>query len=221
MKKRYLIVIGILMSHVPAYAGASLEFQAGQKWQGQAIMEFSGKSTLHDFAGHAMCEPFAWEIVTDPNSHEPVINAQMDLHVQKMDTDNKKRDKNMRSMFEADKFSTIHGQVTGVRLATFKPLAVESKSNRSVRIIPGSLPIELQIRDTRRKVLADVSQLHTGSKDITFAIEFDVSLKEFNLEAPTVMKVIRVGDTVRLRGIVTLRPELAQDMPLTAHAQAN
>ncbi len=221
MRKQIPIMIGILMCQVLVYADTSLEFQADQKWNGQAVMEFSGKSTLHDFSGHAPCEPFVWEIVTDPNSHELIINSEIDVQVQKMDTDNKKRDKNMRSMFEADKFTTIHGQVAGVRLAAFKPVAVESKSNHSIRIVPGSLPIELQIRDTKRKVLADVSQFRASSKDITFAIDFDVSLKEFNLEAPTVMKIIRVGDTVRLRGIVTLRPESAKNTPLTTRVQAD
>ncbi len=72
---------------------------------------------LHDFSGQVNCEPFTWQITTDPNTGTLVVNGELDVLISKMDTQNKKRDKNMRNMFQSKKFPHIHGKIVDANLA--------------------------------------------------------------------------------------------------------
>ena len=54
---------------------------------------------------------------------------------------------------------------------------------------------------------AQVTQFKTTAEKTTFTLDFAVSLKSFGLKPPSVMGIIRVGDTVRLQAEVTLTPQ--------------
>ena len=211
----YLTVMGLNV--IPTCFGTDLK--TNQTWQGQAKIRFFGTSTLHHFSGNVACETFTWKTMNDPNRGEPVIRADIDLLVQNMDTDNKGRNKNMYQMFQIKKYPRIHGTIQDANLAEFKPVLKATNSDQPPqdaeggRGRPGTLPFLLTIRDKQQEVVCKVSHMQTGPKDITFTLDFEVSLKAFGLKPPSVLGVIRVGDRVRLQADVTLSPPMLQKEP--------
>ena len=199
-------VFTILLISLPMVTTA-MESVSEQSGQGQALIRFYGTSTLHDFSGQVNCEPFTWQITTDPNTGTLVVNGELDVLISKMDTQNKKRDKNMRNMFQSKKFPHIHGKIVDANLAAVQPIPA------APREVPGKLPIVLTISNKKQNVMAQVTQFKTTAEKTTFTLNFDVSLKSFGLKPPSVMGIIRVGDTVRLQAEVTLTPKQAQEEP--------
>ncbi len=55
-----------------------------------------------------------------------------------------------------------------------------------------------------RKVRATASNLKESGERVTFDLEFPVSLGEFDLKAPSVLGIIRVGDKVSVKATFTL-----------------
>jgi hypothetical protein len=191
-----------------------MELPSQQNGQGQAMIRFYGKSTLHDFSGSVKSEPFGWQILTDPNTQRPIVRGQLDVVVETMNTHNKDRDKNMHAMFESKKFPRIHGAVQDANLAPCLPVVRTVDAKKPPREIPGKLPILVTIRDTRQTVTAEVSHLQTGAKEVTFSLAFELSLKSFGLKPPSVLGIIRVGDKIRIEAEVTLTPKKTQVPPV-------
>jgi hypothetical protein len=67
-----------------------------------------------------------------------------------------------------------------------------------------SIDLHLRIRDVERKVRATAGNLKESGERVTFDLEFPVSLGEFELKPPSVLGIIRVGDTVSVKAAFTL-----------------
>ena len=70
----------------------------------------------------------------------------------------------------------------------------------------GKAPLDLllRIREVERKIRAVAGNLMESGDRVTFDIEFPVSLGEFDLKAPSVLGIIRVGDKVSVKATFTL-----------------
>ena len=55
-----------------------------------------------------------------------------------------------------------------------------------------------------RKVRATASNLKESGERVGFDLEFPVSLREFDLKAPSVLGIIRVGDKVSVHAAFSL-----------------
>ena len=77
------------------------------------------------------------------------------------------------------------------------------KPERAARGI-ASIDLLLRIRDVERKVRATAGNLKESGERVTFDLEFPVSLGEFDLKAPSVLGIIRVGDKVSVKANFTL-----------------
>lgn len=159
----------------------------GGEWKGSCDISVLGTSTLHDFTGNVRCQPFKI-VVEDGGGGNPVIaGADVVVLVDEIDTGNKSRDKQMRKMFQGDRFPRIRGIFRNI-------------DTRSVRLV-----FNLRVRETERTIRADVSNYQEQAGRVSFDAAFPVSLKDYLLVPPTVaFGLIRVDDKVTVKAAVRL-----------------
>jgi len=124
--------------------------------------------------------------------------VEVEVPVAAMDTRNQSRDGQMREMFRSDRFPRIHAAARDVDV---ERLRVEIGKGREGI---ASIDLLLRIREVERKIRAMASNLIESGDRVTFDIEFPVSLGEFDLKAPSVLGIIRVGDKVSVKATFTL-----------------
>ena len=89
----------------------------------------------------------------------------------------------------------------GLLLATL--VAVFSSSTAGAA--PADAPASATIRGACDiAFLATASNLKESGERVTFDLEFPVSLGEFDLKAPSVLGIVRVGDKVSVKATFTL-----------------
>ncbi|MBS1104617.1 MAG: YceI-like domain [Deltaproteobacteria bacterium] len=151
---------------------------------GSLEISFSATSTLHEFSGSVPA--LAVAIEQGPGGG---WSGDVDVPVASLGTGIARRDENMRAMLDAAQHPRIRGR--------FRDLGPEQVH------ASGVLPFLLQIRDVERSVQATVSHWQQDDRSARFDAEFDVSLREFALEAPRVL-FVRVDDQVHVTVHVTL-----------------
>ncbi len=170
----------------------------GQNFQGTCTVDFIGTSTLHDFAGTAACEPFLVEIEQNPGAAPVIENAQVRIAVAGMQTGRETRDEKMREMFDSDQ----HPYILGV----WREVNPDEVRQRLKTGGDGSGAFEfgLKIRDITHRISARAENFVETDGGMAFDLRFDVSLAAYELEPPSVLGLIRVGDTVRVKVAVDL-----------------
>lgn len=184
---------------VPAPAAA----QHPTSIAGTLQVQFVGASTLHDFAGTLPTQRFA--VVSSPGA--TTYGAEVKLPVAQLDTDNSWRDDKMRSMFEAQRFPEIIASFTDIDPASVRPRADGQ---------PGALSFQLRIRDVELPMRATLTSWHESTTRVAFDAHFDVSLKAFGMQAPTVAGLVRVDDKVG----VDVHVELTESQQRLAEPQS-
>jgi hypothetical protein len=167
--------------------------------KGNCELRILGTSTLHDFAGTVRCQPFPVSLVGGADGRTVIPGVEIAVLVEEIDTQNKSRDKQMREMFQSGKFPRIHAF-----LSNLDP----DKIRQEMRKDPngkGKVELTLKIRDIERRIQAAVSNLRETPGRVSFDAEFPLSLKEYNLQPPTVFfGAIRVGDKVTVNAAFRL-----------------
>jgi hypothetical protein len=153
---------------------------------------------LHDIPGSARCLPFTAVLARDAAGRQVIPSVEVEVPVAGMDTRNRSRDGQMREMFRSERFPRIHAAAHNVDV---ERLRAETGNGRKGI---ASIDLLLRIRDRERKVRATASNLKEAGEQVTFDIEFPVSLGEFDLKAPSVLGFIRVGDKVTVKANFTL-----------------
>jgi hypothetical protein len=153
---------------------------------------------LHDVPGSARCLPFAAVLARDAAGRQVIPSVEVEVPVEGMDTRNRSRDGQMREMFRSERFPRIHAAAHDVDV---ERLRVETGKGRDGI---ASIDLLLRIREMERKVRATASNLKESGEQVTFDLEFPVSLGEFDLKAPSVLGIIRVGDKVSVKATFTL-----------------
>lgn len=167
-------------------------------FRGTCEVSFLGTSTLHDFSGTGRCLPFDAVLGTGGSGKEVISSVEVDVPVAGMETRNASRDRQMREMFQSDRFPRIRGTARDLDVARIREETgkdVEGKANLEMRI---------RIGDVERSIRAAVRHLKEDGGRVTFDLEFAVSLKEFGLKAPSVFGIVRVGDKVSVKAAFTL-----------------
>lgn len=146
-----------------------------------ASITFRGTSTLHGFEGTVTPAPFPVIFRKDSETGRTNISATVTVNVADMTTQHNKRDKNMFKMLDAENFTTISGTLTNA-------------------LIPaegsGEATVHLKIHGVEQDITATLSDLKIDETQSTCRMEFPVSLAAFGLKPPSVIGLIRVGDTV-------------------------
>ncbi len=182
---RFLLVF-VLIVALPLVVGAT-------DYRGECDVVFQGSSTLHDFHGKARCQPFTVSTVDGVADM-----SKLSVAVADMDTDNAKRDKNMREMFEEKKHPLITGSAGAVAL---KDIRVSQKSGSSST---HKISLKLKIRDIDKPVTATINNFAETDARITANISFTLSLADFMLKPPSVLGMIKVDDKVSVTATFVL-----------------
>lgn len=192
-----LAVVLTLASSVLSWA-APADVPASAKVVGTCDIAFIVTSILHDVSGSARCEPFPVRIARDPSGKEVIRVVEVEVQAAGMDTGNKSRDGQMREMLGAGRFPRIHGVAHDVDVDRLRAEMGKGRDGDA------SLDLVLRVRDVERKVRAMASHLKESPERVSFDLEFPVSLREFDLKAPSVLGIIRVGDKVSVQAAFNL-----------------
>ncbi len=166
-------------------------------WKGGASIKFEGTSTLHDWSGTVKAQPFATTVTMNDAGQPTAIKAKVEVKAAEMDTRKTERDENMHKAMKVASFPLISGEFDAA-YASLKP---------AEKLAPKQLPFKLTILGKEQNVSAAISNWKQNGSKATFDAEFDLSLKACGIEVPSVMLVIRVGDTVKVKVSVELTKE--------------
>jgi hypothetical protein len=181
-------------------AAAGNDPAADRKLSAVASIRFQGTSTLHDFEGTVMSQPFILALSSNSWS------AEADVLGNGMSTAHDGRDKNMKKMIETNKHPILHATV---RSAAISPVAATNAT------------LSLRIRDRLLDLPVRISDWSENAETVRFRASWELSLKQYGLKPPSVLGVIRVGDKVRLEAEVTAtKPDPAAVAP-NVDASAN
>jgi hypothetical protein len=177
-----LLFAGAWQACAQTAPGGNGQTAVERKLHAVADISFRGTSTLHDFEGSVESQPFVLLLSTNSWS------AQAEVLGSQMTTANEKRDRNMWNMLS----TSMHPRLAG--LVTNAPLPIGSETN---------VTLALRIRDRQFELPVQITEWSETAETIRFHASWEVSLKQYNLKPPSVLGVIRVGDTVRLDAEVT------------------
>jgi hypothetical protein len=158
-------------------------------WSGEAQIQFHATSTLKDFSGTATAEPVVLMLGGLPES--PILHGTATVAVARMDTRHAQRDKNLRRMFEAERFPLVTGVIP--------PASIGSDGSADI-------PLELTIRGNTTVVPARLTGWRADNGGYRFTLDWPVSLRGAGLSPPVFMGLLRVGDTVRVQVQFRLSP---------------
>jgi hypothetical protein len=163
-------------------------------WQGAATIKFEGTSTLHAWSGTVDAQPFLTTVSMGDSSQPSALKARVEVHAADMDTKEPKRDENMRKAMRVVDYPLVVGDFD----ASFASLSPDGS------MAPQKLPFQISILGKKQKVEGVVSNWKQKEGKASFDVDFDLSLKACGIQVPSVMLVIRVGDTVKVHVNVTL-----------------
>lgn len=168
---------------------------------GVCEIRFFGQSTLHDFVGKVTCQPFSLSDEGPRDTDGRLQAPRVKVLVREMDTDNTRRDKTMRAMFEEDKYPEIQSQLADLDLAALLQQLQEREE------VPETLEFDLQIRQIKQRVKATTRERRVTPEQISFILDFPLSLASFQLKPPSVLGFIKVDDQVLVEVEVLLRQQ--------------
>lgn len=163
-------------------------------WSGNSKISFEGTSTLHDWGGKVDAKPFVAKVTTDAGGNPTRVEASVIVEAAKMNTAEAKRDENMRKAMKADAYPLI----TGVIDASFTAI-------RQGDAAPASLPLKLTLLDKTQDITGRISNWKLNGDKASFDLDFNLSLKTSGIKVPSVLLVIRVGDTIKVHCAVELK----------------
>jgi hypothetical protein len=157
-----------------------------------ARIRFQATSTLHDFEGTVMSQPFILVLSSNSWSAEAAVLGS------EMTTAHDGRDKNMKKMLETSQHPRLEGLVRDVAI----PTAAATHARFTLRI-----------RDRSIELPVTISDWSETAEEVRFQATWKLSLKQYKLKPPSVLGVVRVGDAVQLEAQVTARkPAPASDI---------
>jgi len=172
---------------------AASEPAATAVWSGTAGISFSGTSTLHDWSGTVRARPFTLQVTSGPDGRPLHLRSQVTVDAAKMDTADKRRDAVMHRCMRV----TEHPLIEAVIDVPAEDVASDGKT-------PTRLPLKLQLMGKPHAMVADIRNWRLSGDKAEFDLHCDLSLKEAGIVIPSVLWVIRVGDTIRLHAAVQL-----------------
>lgn len=171
----------------------------GAAWHGRCDVHFRGTSSLHDFTGSVPCQPFRVGVEDGTDGRTIISGVDVSVLTGEMKTGNSGRDRQMRDMFQSDRFPAIRG--------VFGRIDPEALRQELRGRADGKAPLEfvLRIRDVERPVHGVLSNLRETGRALAFDVDYDVSLSDYRLVAPKAFfGLVTVGDKVAVKTTVRL-----------------
>jgi hypothetical protein len=162
-------------------------------WSGTARIAFSGTSTLHDWSGTVRAKPFDLKVRSSADGRPRHLSARVTAAAGEMDTADARRDANLRRCMQV----TEHPLIEAVIDTPVERVAADGKT-------PTQLPFTLNLLGRPHSVVGSIRDWRQSGNKAAFDVDFEVSLKAAGIEVPSVLWLIRVGDTIRLTASVQL-----------------
>jgi polyisoprenoid-binding protein YceI len=163
-------------------------------WSGTSQISFNGTSTVNSWGGKVATKPFATTVTTDAAGNPTRVEATVRVEVAGMDTAEAARDVKMRESMQA----TAYPLITGVIDTPFSAISQGSAT-------PSTLPLKLTLLGKTQTVMGRISHWKLQGNRATFDLDFDLSLKQSGIKVPSMLLVIRVGDTIKVHAAVSLK----------------
>jgi hypothetical protein len=175
-------------------AGGSTVGAAATQWTGTSDIRFNGTSTLHSWSGTVSAQPFTATVAMDENGNPTALKAKVTVKAAAMDTAKAQRDQNMHDAMKVGDFPLITGAMDTAFDQVMKP------GERA----PSHLPFKLSLMGKEHQVDAAISKWVLKGDTATFDLDFELSLKACGITVPSVLGIIRVGDTIKVHAPVKL-----------------
>lgn len=181
-KNLFFLTLFVLSIHALGYA-ETLTYQLDTS---QSEILFKVDSTLHEIHGHA--PDFSSEVIFDASKNEVLLPMTMDIAVASLDTENKKRDQAMLKMLEVKDYPAMKWKAESV---VCEPLDEEKTTMCQTKG-------QLKIRDIEKEISFPIRLkfLSTGAEAEG---EWSFERKDFNLETPSVLGLIRVAQPIEIK----------------------
>jgi len=189
----------IIATAITCFSSSHSLAQDSEKWNGTCEILFSGKSTLHDFAGTVNAEPFTVAISNMTDKSTAKASSKVMVKAAKMDTKSKKRDAKMHDVMKVSTFPDIVVDVVNMTPKNTRPVLDGAVPRPTV------IPFSLTIKGKKQQITGTVSNWSYTDNIIMCTVSFPVSLKTSGLVVPTVLGFIKVGDQILVRAKMTLK----------------
>lgn len=196
---KLLSTVFIIATTLIGLSNSRATAQDNDQWNGSCEITFSGKSTLHNFAGTVKTEPFTVAISDLTQMSTAKVSGRVKVKVAKMDTKSAKRDAKMHDVLQVAAFPDIVVDVTKLMASSTKPV-LEGNIPR-----PTVIPFTLTIKGGKQQLIGKVGDWSYSDKRISCTVSFPVSLKASNLVVPTVLGFIKVQDQILVVAKLTLK----------------
>ncbi len=175
----YFVFVLVLLTNASVFA-VSHNYELNAQ---RTEILFDGKSTLHAF--HGFTHEATASTGVDVEALEVEVPFLIQVPVSSLDTQNKKRDKAMRRMFQAEAYPHI----------IFKVETIKVKEKKEFETLVCEVTGKLNIRSIEQPI-----QFLTGIKlkgnQIHAQGSFKINIKDFKLKPPSVLGVIRVSKEI-------------------------
>ena len=158
---------------------------------GRCVTTFEGTSTLHDFSGSATSQVFQVEWTAASPDRSAHMDAVIVYEVLSLSTQHKKRDRKMLKQFDPEHYPTLTG--------TFRDVSLDRELVSE--IVPRFI---LTVKGRKQEIPFSILEWSEDEQHIGFTAEFELSLEKTGVRPPAVLGMIRVGDTLKLRTVVTV-----------------
>lgn len=169
------------------------------EWSGACKVRFSGESTLHDFAGTVAAEPFTVTISDLSRPAEATATSRVVVKAAGMNTDNEKRDAEMRKCMDVATHPEIVVAVDNLAVARTRP-AADGPVPR-----PTVVPFKMTLMGKTHEISGQVSDWSYSEKAVSFTVSFPVSLKDSGIKPPNVLGLVKVKDEILVKASLTLK----------------
>lgn len=176
-----LLIVSVLFCNVELMA-APIRYTLDT---GSSRIEFDAKSTLHGIHGKAGAISPA-SVVYDEDLSDAALSSDLEVSVASLSTENGRRDKAMKQMFDINKLPAIRWQARSISCS-------EWKDNQRSCFEQGALSIHGITKDIRVPL-----RLIHESKSLRSVGEFPIRLSDFNLKPPSVFGMIKVADDMKV-----------------------
>lgn len=166
--------------------------EVSETWAGTAQITFDGTSTLHDWTGKVSAEPFKTEVILKDGKPRR-IKSKVLVKAAAMDTDEAKRDENMRKAMKVSDHPLIIGSID-TEFSDISPAGT-----------PVKLPLSISLLGRQQSISSTISNWKSDGRRASFDLDFPISMKASGISVPPVLFFIRVGDGVKVHASVELR----------------
>ena len=193
LKSLFSLLITTISLGLAAFAHADASM-----WTGTCKVAFSGKSTLHNFAGTVECEEFTVTITDIDNPENAKATSEVTVKAEKMDTANKKRDIAMLKCLDAATYPEIKVSV--------KDLSAEATQPKWDGAVPQPtvIPFSLLLTGKELQLTGAVSDWTYAEDSISCTVTFPVSLSAAGIKPPSILGLVKVNDEITVQAKLSL-----------------